>query len=601
MNTLDKAIAAHQAGDLKDAERFYLEHLESSSDFTAKQLLGVVYSKLQQLDLAVKFMGESLDEQPKQPSVHNNIANCFKRQGNKALALEHYRQAISLQPDYVDAYHNLALLLQQNGEFDQAEEIILHALSLDPDDARLHNLLGHNRQESRDFSGAVESYARALEIRPNHAVTEHNLGVAYRLNNQPHLALKQYQHLVDRKFESYELFQNIGNAHSDMGNLDKAIDCYNKVIELNPGYADAHRNLSALLWSSGHKEQFVESYERIFSRKVINDALILACAETLLAAEQPEAAFGHIEKWPVLDPESPNYLDFVARCHMAAGNGDEALHFHDLACNDNASTTHQLHFGITLLQTGDVKRAADMLEHVFNRDPGNQFALSHLTLCWRLLGDEREAKVNNYEQLVGTFYLPAPEGFSNIDEFNQYLDEFLTRVHTSKHHPYEQTVRGGTQTQGNLLAWESEELRLLIKSLSFCIDQHLQHITSVETPFPEFPRTRHFDFSASWSVKLRSQGFHTMHVHPMGWFSSAYYVDLPDSMDQGNHEGWLKFGEPNFAPPEPLEPQYFVQPEAGKLALFPSYMWHGTVPFESDQLRTTVVFDIVPAVKQKTS
>ena len=88
-----------------------------------------------------------------------------------------------------------------------------------------------------------------------------------------------------------------------------------------------------------------------------------------------------------------------------------------------------------------------------------------------------------------------------------------------------------------------------------------------------------------------------MHMHPMGWFSSAYYVDLPDSMDQGNREGWLKFGEPNFEPPEPLEPQYYVQPEPGKLVLFPSYMWHGTVPFESDQLRTTVVFDVVPVIK----
>ena len=31
------------------------------------------------------------------------------------------------------------------------------------------------------------------------------------------------------------------------------------------------------------------------------------------------------------------------------------------------------------------------------------------------------------------------------------------------------------------------------------------------------------------------------------------------------------------------------------LVLFPSYMWHGTIPFSGDQPRLTVALDIVPA------
>jgi hypothetical protein len=37
-----------------------------------------------------------------------------------------------------------------------------------------------------------------------------------------------------------------------------------------------------------------------------------------------------------------------------------------------------------------------------------------------------------------------------------------------------------------------------------------------------------------------------------------------------------------------------VQPRVGTLVLFPSYMWHGTVPFRSTQARTTIAFDVVP-------
>ena len=37
-----------------------------------------------------------------------------------------------------------------------------------------------------------------------------------------------------------------------------------------------------------------------------------------------------------------------------------------------------------------------------------------------------------------------------------------------------------------------------------------------------------------------------------------------------------------------------IQPKPGRLVLFPSYMWHGTIPFHADAVRTTIAFDVVP-------
>ena len=212
-----------------------------------------------------------------------------------------------------------------------------------------------------------------------------------------------------------------------MAELDLAMKYYNKVLAINPGYVDAHRNLSALLWSLGQKDQFVESYERVFEQNIISDELILSCAESLMAAGQPEAAFLHLEKWKVANPNGPNYLDFVGRCHMAAGKEADAIHSHELACKQNVSTSHLLNFAITLLEAGAISRAAALLEQVFTMEPANQYALSHLTLCWRILGDEREEKVNNYEQFLRAYHLPTPEGFSSLAEFNEYLDKFLIK------------------------------------------------------------------------------------------------------------------------------------------------------------------------------
>jgi hypothetical protein len=45
-----------------------------------------------------------------------------------------------------------------------------------------------------------------------------------------------------------------------------------------------------------------------------------------------------------------------------------------------------------------------------------------------------------------------------------------------------------------------------------------------------------------------------------------------------------------------LDAELSVRPELGLLVLFPSYFWHGTLPFHSEQPRLTVAFDVVPEI-----
>jgi len=92
---------------------------------------------------------------------------------------------------------------------------------------------------------------------------------------------------------------------------------------------------------------------------------------------------------------------------------------------------------------------------------------------------------------------------------------------------------------------------------------------------------------------MRGQGFHTNHLHPEGWISSCYYVTVPKETDnQQTHNGWIKFGEPSLQLPLKNPVRRAVQPVPGRLVLFPSYMWHGTVPLEAASPRTTIAFDV---------
>ena len=59
-------------------------------------------------------------------------------------------------------------------------------------------------------------------------------------------------------------------------------------------------------------------------------------------------------------------------------------------------------------------------------------------------------------------------------------------------------------------------------------------------------------------------------------------------------QGWIRFGQPPFITDPPLPAEHYVRPKPGRLVLFPSYMWHGTVPFTTDEARMTIAFDAVP-------
>jgi hypothetical protein len=95
-------------------------------------------------------------------------------------------------------------------------------------------------------------------------------------------------------------------------------------------------------------------------------------------------------------------------------------------------------------------------------------------------------------------------------------------------------------------------------------------------------------------VRLTSQGFHISHIHPSGWLSSAFYVALPDEIGEGNTAGALLFGVPDASLGIDLPPRRVVTPRVGRLAIFPSYFWHGTAAFHSDAVRMTVAFDALP-------
>jgi hypothetical protein len=159
-------------------------------------------------------------------------------------------------------------------------------------------------------------------------------------------------------------------------------------------------------------------------------------------------------------------------------------------------------------------------------------------------------------------------------------------------HPIGQSLRHGMQTGAPLTLSNHPAIKAFFAAIDPILRRYIARLGERDDVLGRRV-TAGYRLSGAWSALLRPGGHHVDHIHPLGWISSAFHVELPPAIEDGR-QGWLKFGEPGLPTTPILGPEHFEKPAQGDLVLFPSYMWHGTVPFGGDQPRLAIAFDAVP-------
>lgn len=291
----------------------------------------------------------------------------------------------------------------------------------------------------------------------------------------------------------------------------------------------------------------------------------------------------------------PEVRSSLATVLHSAGRLLEAEQEARAACRARPTDAAMAHTLVAvLLSSGHADAALPLIRAARQRAPLDGAWIAAEATAARLTGDPAYAALYDYRRLVGVYELEAPNGWRSMAEFNAALVESLSARHFLVRHPFDQTLRSGTQTMGNLL----HDADPLIQAALTAFFEPIADYRAKLGEAPDHPlsaRNRgETRYVGCWSVRLGQNGFHVNHVHPEGWLSSAYYVAVPtESADVNERLGWLAFGEPALPVPG-AGPGYTVQPKPGRLVLFPSYMWHGTTPIRGTEQRLTMAFDVVP-------
>jgi len=593
MNVLQLGIKAFQSGDLETAKQHFLKQLSLvPNDPNAKQLLGLVYSSLGDLDRAIESMQQSLTINSKQPHVLNNLGLCQKRVALTSQAIVSFTNAIKLQKDYIDPYQNLISILLETSQLEAAKSWVNKALAMFPNDARILRLSARHYQESGNYSLAIEQYEALLATDSNSTLLKHSLAVTLRMAGQPAKALKIYDELEKLGMNQFEFFHNMGNALSDVGQLRPAIDYYRKSIAANPAYVKSHKNLNELLWELEDRDEFLLSYGGAFKLAPQSMELRFSYASTLVRVGEYQQSYDVLKQLPEEARNHYEYYELIGLSLKGLGRTTESIQeLRKVLSFENASAEALLQLAQSMIEDAQYQSAEEIIEKALALDPENKFAWALLGICWGQTGDSREKVLNDYDNLVREYTIEIPDGFTSVEHFCAELNTYLATLHTANRAPLEQTLTGGTQTRGNLFDHSNSLIEALIDKVKLCVDDYIDATEPFMQQLPVLYNSKSYHFSGSWSVRLQEQGFHTPHVHPMGWLSSAFYVQLPSAVDNEDaKEGWFKLGENNCD--VPTSSQRFVRPKVGKLILFQAYMWHGTLPFLSGDTRTSIAFDV---------
>lgn len=544
-----------------------------------------------------RFFRESLRASPAQSAVHANLANLLAGiKGREEDAIAAYQKAVELEPSFATGWHNLALMLSETGRYDEALAAAAHYSNLEGQTEQGAELYAALHERGGDAAQAIAVLRDALARDSRNARLWVALGNLYRKDADFQKAANAYEKARALGFKDTDMFQNLAEAYYELQELDRAVDILDKAIEVLPESGPLHYVRAKFRWEAKPGEDHLLALKQAIPQQPNNISLWGAYFDLLSHQGRFEDILKGLSEAYRFNIRAPRMSLAEAVALSRLGQLDEATAVFDkLLAEDPSHARPKLAFAEHLMKAGDPERAERLCADVLAANPGDQKAWTFRGTAWQLMGDERAHWLFDFERMVNPIDVEAPENYESRDAFFLDLRRELEALHRMQSHPLDQTLRGGTQTNGFLFRLRNPLLKALQVELKKAVER-------VVAGFPEDPdhpfwgrRASGVEFSGAWSVRLRSQGYHTNHFHPEGWLSSALYIALPAEVREGEGaEGHIQFGVPTTEMGIDLPPSRIVKPEVGRLVLFPSYMWHGTIPFASDEPRMTVAFDMVP-------
>jgi len=484
--------------------------------------------------------------------LHNILGVCLERQGLFKSAANAYKDALKINPAIPELQFNMGAM---SYALNRCDDAIIHykkALAINPNFTEAFFNMGITYQSQALFEKAVESYESALILQPGFYEAVGNIGTIKQLQGDLDSAIKYFEKALNIN-EDARGHYNLAGALRNHGNLSIAINHYKKAIELGSNESEFYSDLGDALWHDG---QIKEANRFLRLAVEINPSHSRANYQLAIFLYDNTMFEEAIKYFDVSKFE--DWEERTLYCFYKLENFDQ--------------------FDLRLKKAVTHKNASPFLATLSTHYSQNMKTKDIYNFCPSPLDFICHEKI--------------PELMENDSKL---LYDLINDINTCKIGERKQKrLSYGVQSAGNLFQRPEKSFKSLEVALSKLINNYFLRFKEMPCEFiKSFPKE--VKFSSSWFVKMQSGGHLSSHIHEDGWISGAVYLSIPKNITHED-EGGIELSTDGDEYPRMHNdfPKKVLLPKAGDVIFFPSSVFHRTIPFNSDEERICIAFDLKP-------
>ncbi|WP_413679041.1 tetratricopeptide repeat protein [Prochlorococcus sp. MIT 0916] len=472
-------------------------------------------------------------------------------QGNVAEAAKYYQQCINLGFNDQRVFSNYGGILRDLGKLEEAELSTRKAIELKPDYAMAYSNLGSILKDLGKLEEAELSTRKAIELKTDFADAYSNLGGLLKDLGKLEEAELSTRKAIELKPDSADAYYNLSNILIDLGKSEEAELSTRQAIELKPNFSEAHDNLGVILEMLGKRNEAIFHWEKAVQLEPNNESALITLAHHLCFEKKYNLALKYLSK-------------------------------------NKSNSSQTLYLGC-LLSLEREKEFNEKYEEI-----------SKKSVCNANIGAIVEHANIIYQKRYESPFCNKAINYVLIDKINEeslsenYLNELISFTKNSKTNMRSQpSLEGGFQTSGNLFTLDFPFIQSMKKVLIEKIEIYKNHFKDSGQGFiKNWPR----DYELrSWMISMKSGGFLKSHNHEYGWITGSFYLQIPKYNKNDNDSGNIAFSYQG--PRYPSKQKDFnltiKKIETRDICIFPSSLFHQTIPFESSDERICFVFDLI--------
>ena len=406
--------------------------------------------------------------------------------------------------------------------------------------------------KKKEFSTLVECGQQFVKGNPSSAIAWNLLALGHRYSGNVPAALKIYEDLLKLNPNNFLLSTNLGNLYMAIGQIAKAIKCFETAREKQPNHTPNLEALAIAYQDSGKNSEAIVNFKKVLEIDDTKESSRYHLARMLVRLKSYDEAIKHFEK-----------TDFgLSKSHQLEC-------FYYLGDKENFYKNYK-----SLIKSNKVNPLMSSIgTHASVRyDVSNK----ENPFCSKPLAHIKE------------YHLDEQCG---LDEslIDSILDFYKSGGTDGKSQPL---LSNGKQSSGNLFLQQREDIQTLKAIIEKKISEYLSHFKKSNEGFiKKWPKKYTL---YGWLVAMQSGGQLGAHIHKEGWLSGSLYFKMPEkrTKDEGNIV--FSLDGANYPKDGKKFPKESKRVNKGDLVMFPSSLFHHTIPFESQEERVSFAFDVIP-------